>query len=68
MTISLSLSLSLSLSRGDLQDQASMTSAWRSAEGGAGGLMINVPGGGGAGGPVGVGGGRGPGQEVQYST
>ena len=56
------------LSPSDLQDQTSITSAWRSEEGGAGGLIINVPGGGGEGGPGGPGGPRGPGQEVQCST
>ena len=51
-----------------------MTSAWRSEDGGAGGLTMKVPDGGGAGGPGGPGGAVGavgavgPGQEEQYST
>ena len=73
MTISVCL---LSDVRWDLLDQASMISAWRSEEGGAGGLTIKVPAGGGAGGPGGgEGGGEGEGegegeggQVEQYST
>ena len=65
MTISVCL---LSDVRWDLQDQASMISAWRSEEGGAGGLTMKVPAGGGAGGPGGGEGGGEGGQVEQYST